>query len=416
MVINSIGIYDIQLRQVVLVIKNGDDVDPTKFPHSYTITANVSDAQSVSMSLDGSNPHLETAKNPPYSIAGDNNPITLAIGQHSVVIIAFPNKDGTGQSISQTYHFNVAIPVLGPLKGLDGCSHIPLGTRALVLADLSIKGTREWINHSDRFSIPPSPADYADVVNSIDWFLNNNPKGQCVITNAREGLVVNGKLTRTQCRPPIDSTEMNDWTTGYYNAVAKPFGKSVIHQLGNEIDNTTSLGGNFGPRYYRTDAQPSTSKYNQTDWVLKSYIDSIQRPFYTQMKQLGGDSVVIAGFSITYNSANFTQACNFGYADTCDIGDVHRYANSTNDWVSTFSVCKAAMKGKPLMASEWGAVHTISQSHQAQLITEGWPLFKDLDYAFYYLCPAQIAPNHPGIYLNGPVQPLYNAFKGLKHA
>lgn len=304
-----------------------------------------------------------------------------------------------------------------PLRGIVGGGAFPSDKRKEIVAKLGVQGTREWLNHSDRFTKPPTASELSGVLGTIDWYLDNVPNSVCVITIAREGKVENGKLTRTQARPAKYSN-MVSWAKAYWDLV-KQFGNRVIHQIGNEIEHTKQLGNGYGAVYFQADPQPSGSNLPWSEWTMKSYIETIQKPFYDTLKSLGGGNAVVGGFSVTWNAQNMKTACEkYSYAKYCDVGDIHRYARSMDDWVKTASVAKKALGGKPLLMSEWGAAHNENgypPANQASLMLKGYPLLAGVaDFTFYYMAPAKDGKvNDPGLWNDGPVEPIYSAFGQL---
>jgi hypothetical protein len=266
--------------------------------------------------------------------------VNLAIGENAVADIGSkainpaptPNPNPNPTPVPPTNKM--------PLKGFDALGDLPKDKRDALVKELGAQGTREWYNHSDRFATLPKASEFANQQRVADWILGLDPNFVFVMTIAREVNVdASGNITRTQARPAKDA-DMRAWTKAYWD-IWKKYGKRVIHQIGNEFDHTATKSSKSGHVYFQADPRPADSKLTDVEWTISSYINTIQKPFYETMKQLGGDNAVVAGGSITWSASNFELACSkFDYTKYCDIGDMHRYALGVNDWVSAYKRAK----------------------------------------------------------------------------
>lgn len=404
----NLFLYNIDTKQNVCPITDGCTIDPVTIPlHSTIVAVPDKPIQSIRFEYRTIN-HLEGSA--PYSLNGDGVVIVIPNGANSIRLSVYDNKNGNSPPIQPPtlINFTVAAPVLTkmPTKGICGFDSILPAQRPQFVTATGIQGVRLWQQPSQQYAQAVTIG--AHTMDTLNWVCANIPNARNVLTYALEGPPANPQ----PMLPPSPADVVAFWIDQYRQAeplIDKYGPQALMFSVGNEIDNESPIN-----RYWNPGTQPNGLRMTDIQWRISSYIQQIQKVAYDTLKKASGGKALVVGASITYNPANFIYACHAGYVESCDFGDIHCYPGGSSGWAATFAPCKAAMNGKPLICTEWGGSHGTASSHQAQLMTAGYPSFKDLDAAYYYRTPFTNMHNDPGLYsVHGPAQPIFDAYAKL---
>lgn len=303
-IVQHLFIRDINQNKDILELLNNQIVDLSKLPNEWNIRAEIANAKSAKLSLDGKS-NLES--NEPYCIFGDNVALKLNEGQHDFTAVGFTNEDFTNPGAIKSIVFNVVksstpqppLPINIPIFGICTGTKDDFNKLVTAFKDVGVKSIRVWLD--------------------ISW--NKTPTFDHLKKFKDAGFSI------CACLHTSEVPTYNQAKAFFTNAVKA--GKDILD-------------------FWEIINEPNLTKY----WsgTLQQYVDNVLKPAY-EVLHLAGEKVAGAAISEDINDLKDLIKC--GYLNYCDYASFHPYKNTPKDHIDVVKAAKALVGSKPLLLTEW---------------------------------------------------------------
>jgi len=371
-IVQHLFIRDINQNKDILELLNNQIVDLSKLPNEWNIRAEIANAKSAKLSLDGKS-NLES--NEPYCIFGDNVALKLSEGHHNFSALGFSNDDFTNPGPTRSIVFTVTkgstpqppLPINVPLFGIvTGTKHDFNGLNK-AFKDVGVKSLRVWIG--------------------VDW--NQAPSFDYLKPFKNAGYSICACFTTTDVPTP-------DQVTKYFtDAVKNSNGIIDFWEMINE---------------------PNLSKY--WNGSLKDCVEKVMKPAFAVLDSKGQK---VVGAAISEDTKKLEEILSYGYLNYCHYVAFHPYKNTPKEHIANVKKAKALVGNKPLFITEWN-MHAnlggLSEQEWADSLDFVYQSIRDYIFgAWYYrsVVGGEFAGKAGIIEVDlSPHQPFYDGVKKIK--